>query len=254
MEPHANETPTVANSLLPWRLRRRKRRWQEKLAELFRRRYKVAIYGERLSGKTTLIRYLQTAEFPLAPGATTDAVTIEPKYPVEIVDPRNVSAPVRTMSIVDIGGDESFRTDFMVVAEKANLILYLLPAHKLGIPEDQPLGTETVNTGVDQLELSERYKGDLKAIGDAARNSKRKPSLCIIVTYVDKLGLIPRLWSRLTDRVRNSPQIANIMRRQGVFREVRVITGSLKDPNHAARIWAEIYKLPLPESEPDNRG
>ena len=239
-----------------WRWRRRKRTIWTRVADLFRRHERIAVFGERRAGKTTLIHYLQKGERIAEPEETNSPEAVKAKGVVIESDDGSPRA-VRTYPIYDMGGDESYLDEFLAEVKKASLILYLIPAHKLGLPHELPDGSDSTVPGSDDnadpvpefsknlepLILKDRYKRDLDKIVCAAHEGRRKRRLCIVITHTDKLSMPRRFWAYFTDRVRNTREIRKVLRNLSVFDSAEVVTGSLKNDHSAARIAARILRF-----------
>ncbi|ALG70968.1 hypothetical protein [Azospirillum thiophilum] len=171
---------------------------------------RVAVLGARQVGKTCMIKILSTGSIPEIYEQTNSA---------ERATGRRFSLKDLDLKIddtLDVPGDKFHYADWKEVADRADLVLYLLRA-------------DLLLAGSTQVE--ERVRDDMRHIGNWLRARSRRPQFFVVGTHCD----LDPAFADLTrdkvgdyyDRFRKLPAVAELVAHCGGAKHVKFSLGSM---------------------------
>lgn len=186
---------------------------------------RVAVLGARGVGKTCLVRFLSTGSIPENYEQTTSA---------EKATGRRFSLKDLDLKIddtLDVPGDSSHYADWKEVADRADLVLYLLRADRLLASDD---------------EVEERVRDDMRHIGNWLGAGSRRPQFFVVGTHCD----LDPAFANLTrdkvgdycDRFRKLPVVAELVSHCGGAKHVKFALGSMATEQVAEVLVYDIFK------------
>ena len=185
---------------------------------------RLAVLGERVTGKTVLINFLTKGTLSKEYIQTT-----EPEK-TEANDFKLEDLELKIMESVDVPGNDDFYPDWEDIAKKADIVLYLLRTHKLMEGDKR---------------TEERVKRDIRQIGRWLKKKSQKYSLFIIGTHCDLLTpdltkLPKNKIGDYEDKLRGMPILQEIALHGGGGRKVRFLFGSLKSKDTTERLVSRL--------------
>ncbi|HEV7368291.1 GTPase domain-containing protein [Arenibaculum sp.] len=186
---------------------------------------RVAVLGAREVGKTCLVKFLSTGSIPENYEQTTSA---------EKASGRRFSLKDLDLKIddtLDVPGDSSHYADWKEVADRADLVLYLLRADRLFAGD---------------AEVEERIRDDVRHIGSWLRARTKRPRFFVVGTHCD----LDPAFANLTrdkvgdyyDRYRKLPVVAELVSHCGGAKHVTFVLGSMVTEQVAEALVYDIFR------------
>ncbi len=180
----------------------------------------LAVLGARGTGKTTLLRFLESGSIP-----TNYKQTIAPeKISSNKIQLKELSLILR--ETFDLSGDKAAYGEWKQLYDKADIVLYLLRADRI-MSGDK--------------EMESRVLNDMRHIGAWQKERAKRPQVFIIGTHCDLDAVYVRAASNnrpadYEDSFRKLPIVRELIANCGGDQDAKILLGSLKTPQETEKL------------------
>lgn len=188
---------------------------------------RVAILGQRVTGKTHLATFLSKGSVPEKYEATMGSTkTQSRRFQLKDLD-------LKIKESCDVSGDNSAQNhhEWKTLYNHADVVFYLLRADKL-IAGDK--------------KVEDRVRGDFRHIGDWRNERQIKPIFYIVGTFCDLDPVFSKVsentQGEYLDRFRRLPVIMDLVALGGGGSQVKVVVGSMKTLQLTEQLVYRIFK------------